>query len=386
MVRVRYPGVYIEELPGGPKPIEGVATSTAAFVGSGEAGPVQQPVQIRSLAEFERAFEPAGETDPMRLAVRLFFANGGTDAVVLRLGGEDSPKALAAGGLDALDGVDRFDLLCLPGLYAETVQTPIPLIAAALEAASRYCARRGAILLIDPLPDWQATEDAVSGPSSIGAITTSVQRENAAAFFPNLLVATATAPATCAPAGAIAGVFARTDRTRGIWKAPAGLEAAIAGTVGVASVINTTSASALRDVGVNAIRQFPDAGIVPWGARLLASPTRQEPEWKYIPIRRLALYMEHSIDEGLSWVVFEPNDEPLWESVRRAVEAFLSSLFRRGAFAGRTPHEAYFVKCGPETMTQEEIDTGVVNILVGFAPLRPAEFVTIRIQRRDQHW
>jgi hypothetical protein len=321
----------------------------------------------------------------MRLAVQLFFANGGTDAVVVRVDREDAPEPPAVGGLRALDGVARFDLLCLPGLYADTLPTTIPTIAAALEAASRYCARRGAILLIDPLPDWQAADDIVSGPSSIGAITTTVQRENAAAFFPNLVVATRTSPATCAPAGAIAGVIARTDRTQGVWKAPAGPEVTIAGTIGLANAINTTSASALRDVGVNTIRQIPGAGIVPWGARLLAGATRGEPEWAYVQIRRLAIFLEHSLDEGLAWVVFEPNDEPLWTSVRQSVEAFFASYFRKGAFAGRTPGEAYYVKCGPDTMTQDEIDSGVVNILVGFAPLRPAEFVTFRIQRRAKN-
>jgi phage tail sheath protein FI len=133
---------------------------------------------------------------------------------------------------------------------------------------------------------------------------------------------------------------------------------------------------------VNTILQVPGAGIVPWGARLLASATRGDPEWKYVQIRRLALYLEHSLEEGLGWVVFEPNDEPLWASVRQSIDVLLASLFRKGAFAGTTPDEAYFVKCGPDTMTQDEIDNGAVDIVVGFAPLRPAEFVNIRIQRR----
>ena len=281
-----------------------------------------------------------------------------------------------------LDGVERFDLLCLPGLYADTPPSELTTIAAVLEAASRYCARRGAILLIDPLPDWQSVDDVVSGPSSIRAITTGVEAENAVASFPNLLVATREGPLTCAPAGAIAGVIARTDRSRGLWKAPAGLEAAITGTVGLARAINTSDAAALRDAGVNTVRQFPGTGIVPWGARLLAGATRDDPEWRYVNVRRELIYLEQSIDDGLQWVVFEPNDEPLWASVRQSIECFLGSLFRQGAFAGRTPQEAYFVSCGPETMTQDEIDTGVVNIVVGFAPLRPAEFVNFRMQRR----
>ena len=382
MGRVAYPGVYVDELPVGVRRIDGVDTSTAAFVGPTGGGPVDEPIHVHGLAEFERAFGPASEADPMRLAVQLFFANGGTDAVVLRIDGEDAAATIAGAGLYALDAVARFDLLCLPGLYADSAPTAIPTIAAALEAASRYCGRRGAILLIDPLPEWVTAADVVSGPSSIGAITTTVQRQNAAAFFPNLLVASAGGHAACAPAGAIAGVIARTDKARGIWKAPAGLEATIAGTIGLASSVTTTHAAVLRDVGMNTIREIPDAGIVPWGARLLGGATRDDPEWKYIAVRRLSIFLEHSIDAGTAWVVFEPNDEPLWATVRRSVEAFLLSLWRSGAFAGTTPGEAYFVKCGPDTMTQDEIESGVVNILVGFAPLRPAEFVTFRIQRR----
>jgi phage tail sheath protein FI len=382
MAGVTYPGVYVDEWPAGVRRIAGVPTSTAAFVGSGGDGPCDQPIHVHALAEFERVFGGAAETDPMRLAVELFFANGGRDAVVVRAGGEDGSEPPAVRGLQALDGVERFDLLCLPGLHADTPPTELTTIAAVLEAASRYCASRGAILLIDPLPDWQSVDDVVSGASSIGALTTTLERENAVAFFPNLLVATRDGPVTCAPAGAIAGVIARTDRTRGLWKAPTGVEAAIAGTVGLASAINTRSASALADAGVNTIRQFPGTGIVPWGARLLAGATRGDPEWRYVNIRRLLIFLEHSIDEGTQWVVFEPSDEPLWASVRQSVDCFLASLFRQGAFAGRTPDEAYFAKCGPDTMTQDEIDNGVVNIVVGFAPLRPAEFVTFRIQRR----
>jgi phage tail sheath protein FI len=382
MVGVTYPGVYIDEWPAGVRRIEGVPTSTAAFVGSGGSGPCDQAIHVHALAEFERVFGAAAETDPMRLAVELFFANGGTDAVVVRAGGEDASEPPAVRGLQALDGVERFDLLCLPGLYADIPPTELTTIAAVLEPASRYCARRGAILLIDPLPDWQSVDDVGSGPSSIGAITTSVERENAAAFFPNLLVATHAGPAPCAPAGAIAGVIARTDRSRGLWKAPAGLEAAIAGTVGLASAIDRRSASALADVGVNTIRQLPGTGIVPWGARLLSSPAGGESEWHYVNVRRQAIYIEGSLYEGTQWVVFEPNDEPLWASVRQSIECFLASLFRQGAFAGRTPDDAYFAKCGPDTMTRDEIDHGVVNIVVGFAPLRPGEFVNVRIQRR----
>ena len=381
MVAVTYPGVYIDELPAGVRRIDGVQTSTAAFIGSGGDGPCDQPIHVHALADFERAFGQVAETDPLRLAVQLFFANGGRDAIVVLASGKDPSEPAAVRGLRALDS-ERFDLLCLPGLVGDASPTELTTIAAALEAASRYCAGRGAILLIDPLPDWQSVEDVVSGPSSIGAITASVEGGSAVAFFPNLLVATRDGPAMCAPAGAIAGVIARTDRTRGVWKAPAGLEAAITGTVGLVTAMSTAGASALADVGVNTNRQFPGTGIVPWGARLLSSATRGDPEWQYVNVRRALIFLERSIDEGLGWAIFEPNDEPLWGSVRQSIDCFLLALFRQGAFAGRTPDEAYFVRCGPDTKTHDDIDNGVLNVVVGFAPLRPAEFVTFRIQRR----
>jgi phage tail sheath protein FI len=382
MVRVEYPGVYLDEIPAGVRRIDGVPTSTAAFVGAGGAGPCDQAIHVHALTEFERVFGRVAETDPMRLAVALFFTNGGRDAVIVQAGGDADKEPPAIRALQALDGVERFDILCLPGLYADAPSTEIQAIVATLEAASRYCGRRGAILLIDPLPDWREANDVVSGAASIGVITATAQGENTAAFFPNLLVATRTGPVACGPAGAIAGLIARTDLERGLWKAPAGRGATIEGTVGLASAISATEASALGVAGVNTIRQIPGAGIVPWGARLIAGTTHSDPEWRYVNIRRLLIFLEQSIDKGLEWVVFEPSDEPLWATIRQSIEAFLMPLFRAGAFAGSKPDEAYFVNCGPDTMTQDDIDNGRVNVVVGFAPLRPAEFVIFRIQHR----
>ena len=137
----------------------------------------------------------------------------------------------------------------------------------------------------------------------------------------------------------------------------------------------------LNPLGINVLRNFPVFGNISWGARTLDGADQQASEWKYIPVRRTALYIEESLYEGLKWVVFEPNDEPLWAQIRMNVGAFMSTLFRQGAFQGNTPAQAYFVKCDSETTTQNDIDNGVVNILVGFAPLIPAEFVVIQIQQ-----
>jgi hypothetical protein len=137
----------------------------------------------------------------------------------------------------------------------------------------------------------------------------------------------------------------------------------------------------LNQVGLNCLRSFPVTGHVLWGARTLAGADALASEWKYVPVRRLALFLEESLYRGTQWVVFEPNDEPLWAQIRLNIGAFMQNLFRQGAFQGSSPRDAYFVKCDRETTTQNDIDRGIVNIIVGFAPLKPAEFVVIKIQQ-----
>jgi phage tail sheath protein FI len=186
---------------------------------------------------------------------------------------------------------------------------------------------------------------------------------------------------SCAPCGTIAGLYARTDSTRGVWKAPAGTDATLSGVQEVECALTDMENGTLNPLGVNCIRVFPVFGSVAWGARTLRGADQMASEYKYIPVRRLALYIEESLYRGTKWVVFEPNDEPLWSQIRLNIGAFMHSLFRQGAFQGKTPREAYFVKCDKETTTQDDINRGVVNIWVGFAPLKPAEFVIIKIQQ-----
>lgn len=180
------------------------------------------------------------------------------------------------------------------------------------------------------------------------------------------------------PSGMIAGLYASIDGRRGVWKAPAGTEAGLAGVVGLADQVSDIKQDLLNPFGVNVIRRMPGAGIVSWGARTLST----NPEWKYIPVRRMAIMMEVSIYEGIQWAVFEPNDAPLWSLLRLNINAFMMNLYRNGAFQGATPDDAFFVKCDGETTTQIDIDLGKVNILVGFAPLKPAEFVIVRISQK----
>jgi len=207
--------------------------------------------------------------------------------------------------------------------------------------------------------------------------------KNAAIYFPRVRVPDALQGNTVremAASGTIAGVYARTDATRGVWKAPAGTDA-ILRNASVALKLNDNENGGLNQLGVNVLRSFPVYGDIVWGARTIDGADQKASEWKYVPVRRVTLFIEESLYQGLKWVVFEPNDEPLWSQIRLNVGAFMNGLFRQGAFQGKTAREAYFVKCDRETTTQNDIDRGIVNIVVGFAPLKPAEFVVLKIQQ-----
>jgi uncharacterized protein len=180
------------------------------------------------------------------------------------------------------------------------------------------------------------------------------------------------------PSGFIAGLYARVDNSRGVFKAPAGTETGLAGALGLCNDIQDADQDSLNPIGLNVIRRFPGYGIVSWGTRTLAT----DPAWRYIPVRRMAIFLRASIYAGIQWAVFEPNDEPLWAELRLNVRAFMLTQFRAGAFQGSTPAAAFFVSCDSTTTTQQDIDNGVVNILVGFAPLKPAEFVVLKLSQK----
>ena len=188
-------------------------------------------------------------------------------------------------------------------------------------------------------------------------------------------------PEAYPPCGFVAGLYARTDTNRGVWKAPAGTDATLNGVPELSIPMTDPENGRLNPLGVNCLRSFPIIGRVVWGARTLRGADTEGDEYKYVPVRRLALFIEESLYRGTKWVVFEPNDEPLWAQIRLNIGAFMQSLFRQGAFQGSTPRDAYLVKCDRETTTQDDINRGVVNIMVGFAPLKPAEFVIIKLQQ-----
>lgn len=506
-----YPGVYINELPSGVHTITGVATSITAFVGRAARGPVNQPTALGSYAEFERTFGGLDQNSRTSYAVRDFFLNGGSNAVMVRLYNGDqtagtvniakasfglkaaspgtwgtnlriyidqnvsasvalamglnpadlfnlklvdtSPGGLtetyrnvtmvkassrrldkvlagasnlmlwsgtdldaavnppgipvqadldaavlaAAGtgsdgnvltagdylapgknGIQALENTDLFNLLCLPPDTAPYgTEGDIP--GNVLDAAAAYCTQRRAMLLVDPPVAWNTSAKAVAGVDGLMA-----RSANAALYFPRLHEQDPLnngAMDTYVPCGAVAGIFARTDSARGVWKAPAGTDATLLGVPELDVPLTDSENGDLNPLGVNCLRAFPVIGRVVWGARTLRGADLLTDQWKYVPVRRTALFLEESLYRGTQWVVFEPNDEPLWAQIRLNVGSFMNTLFRQGAFQGASPQDAYLVKCDKETTTQADIDAGIVNILVGFAPLKPAEFVVITIQQ-----
>jgi len=246
--------------------------------------------------------------------------------------------------------------------------------------ASVFCQQRRAFLLIDPPSTWTNADNATGGPSGVNSLRIGLVKDHSAVFYPRLTIDDRGVEKHVDPAGAIAGLMARIDGTRGVWKASAGTEADLRGVLGVEIRFSDRENGVLNPKAVNTIRVFPN-GIVSWGARTMDGDDAFGSEYKYIPVRRLALFMEESLYRGLKWAVFEPNDEPLWAQIRLNVGAFMHNLFRQGAFQGATPREAYFVRCDASTTTQNDRNLGVVNIIVGFAPLKPAEFVVLTLQQ-----
>jgi len=502
-----YPGVYIEEIPSGVRTITAVSTSVTAFVGRAPKGDADKPIFITSFADFERRFGGLSSDSPMSYAVRDFYLNGGSQAIIVRVhkdakaaagaskgdkvkleakspgkwgsdlrfrvelvasdpklyvvwirnkatGAEekfiasidadstrrldralssssfvavpalvpaalpDAHDAVANAGedpfdkgtagshyselKDGADGTDvtdteikgtraaksgiyallqldtqLFNILCLPPPKADADIQPDT-----WKEAAVLCQEKRAMLLVDPPAGWTSVDSAATGAAT--PLVTAPASRNAALFFPRLLQVDPAAggPAkTVVSCGAVAGIFARTDVSRGVWKAPAGMDAAITAIQGLAVTMSDLENGRLNQLGVNCLRTFPVIGSVVWGSRTLAGADLLADEYKYVPVRRTALFLEESLYRGLKWVVFEPNDEPLWAQIRLNVGAFMQDLFRQGAFQGRTPKEAYFVKCDKETTIQNDIDKGIVNIVVGFAPLKPAEFVIVKIQQ-----
>jgi phage tail sheath protein FI len=300
-------------------------------------------------------------------------ANGNPPTATELLGIRDPDKS----GMYALEDVDIFNILCIP--RAVDINDVNQMKAVYSEAIS-YCAERRAFLIIDIAEDVNNLQDARDWLDGNALL----RHQNAAAYFPRPRIPDPLNNyrlKSVGASGTIAGLYARTDAASGVWKAPAGIEAALRNVPDLDYKLTDPENGQLNPLGLNCLRNFDIYGNVCWGARTLMGADQQASEWKYVPVRRIALFIEESLYRGTQWVVFQPNDEPLWAQIRLNVGSFMHGLFRQGAFQGTTPQQAYFVKCDKETTTQNDINLGIVNIVVGFAPLKPAEFVVIKLQQ-----
>lgn len=274
--------------------------------------------------------------------------------------------------LSLLDPVDDVSIICIPGIASPSL----------FGEAINYCEGRSLsdCFYIGDMPqDYDTVEEAQGFVAGI-----SPKNSYGAVYMPWLYMNDPTGessqPVAVPPSGFVAGLYAKTDAKRGVWKAPAGTAAAVAGSTGLLVNLTDVEQGLLNPdpYHVNVIREFAASGRVIWGARTVTS----DAEWNYIPVRRMAILLRVSIYRGIQWAVFEPNDEPLWAALRLNITSFMMTLYRRGAFQGSKPSDAFFVKCDGETTTQDDINAGIVNIQIGFAPLKPAEFVVVQISQK----
>jgi phage tail sheath protein FI len=348
MVEYRYPGVYVEEVSSGSHPIEGVSTSTAGFVGVTGRGPLLGP--LTSFMEFEQAGTSNAGVN-LTLALRGFFDNGGRRCFVSQIAPGDPLES----GLGAFDGHD-VSVVCCPEDVSIATATVM----------ARHCEAR---------KDRVCVLQAAQAVMPVATHRPPVQSSYAAYYHPWLEVPSldGVSKVMVPPCGHIAGVYAKIDIERGVWKAPA--NEVLVGVTGLSQEFNEADSETMNATGVNVIRKFAGQGIRVWGART----TSPDSEWKYVNVRRLFIYVEQSLYQGLQWVVFEPNDAASWMLVRISIENFLRGLWRAGGLQGTKPEEAFFVKCDRDTMTQNDIDNGRLICVIGIAPVKPAEFVIIRI-------
>jgi phage tail sheath protein FI len=379
------PGVYVEEQSSGSRPIEAVGTSVAGFVGVIPGAPASTAaVAVNNVSEFQRAFltPPPTDSSPLIQAVFGFFGNGGSRLWIVNLGTRTSLVGDAKGraGLDFFTVIDEIAIVAAPGFtgaddydalltHCETMKDRVAVLDAPAQVPTVEQLTRAAT---DAPDDPKAAAPA----QAAGLAPRQSDRGFGAVYYPwvyTMNVITGKPRMATPPSGHIAGIYARVDGTRGVFKAPA--NESIAGVTSLVTDVARQDQEVLNPAGVNCIRSLTE-GIRVWGARTVAPSAS---EWRYVPVRRLFCMIEKSIVRSTRWVVFEPNDISLWKGIRRDVTAFLTLLWRQGALMGATPAEAFFVKCDAETNPPEVVDAGQVVILIGIAPVKPAEFVIFRI-------
>jgi phage tail sheath protein FI len=368
-------------------PINGVATSITAFIGSALRGPTELPGSVNSFADFERLYGGLWGQSTLGYAVQQFFLNGGSQALIVRVEGDGNGGITDAdiiASLPVLDRADLFNLLCVPPLKRHGGDVGKP----TWDAAIAYARSRRAFVIVDPAEHWATAGDVLNAATGVTSVVT--PSDNAAIYFPRILVSDPLTQTldSFAPGGTVAGIFAETDLNRGVWKAPAGVEATMQGALGLSlggsvnpGTLTDADSGLLNPAGVNSLRNFPTFGPVVWGARTLKGTDVLASDWKYIPVRRLAYTIEESVVRGIKWATFEPNSQALWAQIELGVNGFMHTLFTQGAFQGATPAQAYFVKCDNTTTTPTDMGNGIVNIVIGFAPINPAEFVMLTLQQ-----
>ena len=370
------PGVYSNIVSSGNKPIESVGSSTAAFIGQSALGPADKAMLVSSWAQYQKLFGGVAEGGNLAHAVYGFFLNGGARCYVNNVGAkkegqsEEEVAALIKGedrgpgrrtGLNAFKGIDEIAMVAAPGFTSSTIHQMV-----ADHAAE--CGDRMAILDgVEDLGEVQLHEFPRIG-----------DQKDAALYWPWIQVFDESTKKTIyvPPSGHVMGVTARVDTDRGVHKAPA--NETIRGALGLKYSLTRSEQALLNPRGVNLIRDFDDMGIRIYGARTLSS----DAEWKYLNVRRLFQVAKQSITKGTEWVVFEPNNEQLWGGIARNIRAYLKTLFTQGALKGKTPEEAFYVRCDATTNPPENIDLGIVTIEIGIAPVKPAEFIQINIQQK----
>ena len=365
------PGVYVEEVDRGTKPLEMVGTSTVGFIGESAVGPVNQPILCTNWSQFTKHFGDFKNSKYLAHAVYGFFNNGGGRCFIVNVGDDaeaDAKKKAAKyigkdngpgtrTGLKAFDDLDDINMVAAPGQTDPAIQ----------DAVLSHCenARYRFAILDSPEVIEKGGVDKLAKPrdSKYGAY-----------YFPWLEVYDPyKGNVFMPPSGYMAGVYARSDAERGVHKAPA--NEIVRGALGLKYAITKGEQDLLNPKGINCIRSFPNRGIRVWGARTVSS----DASWRYVNVRRLFNMVEQSIEIGTQWAVFEPNDHRLWKRVTRDITAFLLRLWRQGALFGKTPEEAFYVKCDEETNPPEVVDAGQLIVEVGMCPVKPAEFVVFRI-------
>ncbi len=393
------PGVYVEEVDRGSKPIEAVGTNTVGFLGESSKGPVNEPVLVTNWSAFVRTFGDFAQCSPyLAHAVYGFFNNGGSRAFIVNVGGgsdeteltqanqsgekkdgkdKDKPAPVPApkagpvdkdalyigrdrgpgqrSGIKCFEEVDEIAIVAAPGQTSPAVQ----------DALLTHCeTRKDRFAILD-------SPESISG--GIDRLPKPRDSKYGAYYFPWIQVYDPDkGNVYVPPSGHIAGVYSRTDSERGVHKAPANEQ--IRGALGLKYAVSKGEQDLLNPKGINAIRHLNGAVRI-WGARTLST----DPSWRYINVRRLFIMVESSIERATQWVVFEPNDHRLWKRVTRTISSFLTLLWRNGALMGTAPEQAFYVKCDDETNPPDVVDAGQLVVEIGLAPVKPAEFVIFRI-------